>query len=88
MSNDNNKHWLYRKENLPKLWIFLIVILILTLIPDFFIHHHANFEDKGLHLDTTWGFYGWFGFITCAAMVLGAKALALLLKRKDTYYNE
>ncbi len=88
MSNENNKHWLYRKENLPKLWIILIIILILTLIPEFIIHHHPHFEDQGLHLDASWGFSGWYGFVTCAAMVIGAKGLSLFLKRKDTYYDE
>ncbi len=88
MSNENNKHWLYRNENLPKLWALLIIILILFLVPEFFMHHHPHFEDIGIHLDASWGFFGWYGFATCAAMVLGAKLLSLLLKRKDTYYDD
>ena len=38
------KHWLYRSENLPKLWIIQIGILVLALVPEFFIHHHLYFE--------------------------------------------
>ncbi|NNJ92238.1 MAG: hypothetical protein HKP55_11225 [Gammaproteobacteria bacterium] len=82
------KHWLYRKENLPKLWIIQIVILLLVLLPEFFIHHHLYFEEQGFVLDGSFGFYGWYGFITCAGMVALAKILGIFLKRKDTYYDE
>ncbi len=40
-------HWLYRSENLPKLWALLILILALVLLPDLFLHHHAHFPTLG-----------------------------------------
>lgn len=86
--SEKDKHWLYRKENLPKLWIAMIVLLVVSLIPEFFVHHHPHFEDQGIHVDASWGFFAWYGFITCAAMVVGAKLLGFVLKRKDTYYDE
>lgn len=82
------KHWLYRSENLPKLWVIQLVILALALLPEFFIHHHAHVEQSGFTLDTTFGFFAWYGFITCAGMVALAKILGIFLKRKDTYYDE
>ena len=82
------KHWLYRQQNLPKLWVIQIVILVLALLPEFFIHHHLYFEKQGFVLDGSFGFYAWYGFITCAGMVALAKILGIFLKRKDTYYNE
>lgn len=82
------KHWLYRPENLPKLWAVQVAILVLALIPEFFVHHHAHFEDQGILLDATFGFFAWYGFLTCVAMVVVAKLLGFLLKRKDTYYDE
>lgn len=82
------KHWVYRAENKRKLWIFQGVILVLALIPEFFIHHHPHFEDQDIHIDASWGFFGWYGFVTCAAMVVAAKALGFVLKRKDTYYDD
>ena len=85
---DERKHWLYRSENLPKLWLIQIVILVLALLPEFFIHHHAHVEQSGFTLDTTFGFFAWYGFLTCAGMVAGAKILGIFLKRKDTYYDE
>ena len=88
MSSENSKHWLYRKENRSKLWIAQAVILVLAVIPEFFIHHHPHFEDQGIHVDASFGFYAWYGFLTCAAMVVAAKLLGIFLKRKDTYYDE
>jgi hypothetical protein len=49
---------------------------------DFFIHAHPYFQ-----IDGTFGFFSWFALVTCISMVLFAKALGLLLKRKDTYYD-
>ena len=86
--NEHSKHWLYRSENLPKLWIIQIVILLLALLPEFFIHHHPHFEDSGFTLDGGFGFYAWYGFLTCAGMVAAAKILGIFLKREDTYYDE
>lgn len=86
--SENNKHWLYREENRRTLWIVLAVVLVLAIIPEFFIHHHAHFEKQGIHVDASWSFFGWYGFVTCAAMVVAAKVLGFVLKRKDTYYND
>ena len=85
---DERKHWLYRSENLPKLWLIQIVILVLALLPEFFVHHHPHVEQSGFPLDTSFGFFAWYGFITCAGMVALAKILGIFLKRKDTYYDE
>jgi fumarate reductase subunit D len=85
---DERKHWLYRSENLPKLWLIQIVILLLALLPEFFVHHHPHFEQSSFTLDTSFGFFAWYGFITCAGMVALAKILGIFLKRKDTYYDE
>jgi hypothetical protein len=81
-------HWLYRSENRPKLWLLLILILSLALLPDLFLHHHAHFPELGFKLDTRVGFFAWYGFITCAAMVVGAKILGIFLKRPDDYYDD
>ncbi|KHF25808.1 hypothetical protein JV46_13130 [Solemya velum gill symbiont] len=82
------KHWLYREENRIKLWLIQLLILALALLPEFFMHHHPHFEDQGMSIDASWGFFTWYGFLTCAAMVAAAKILGIFLKRKDTYYDE
>lgn len=87
MSEPKKLHWLYRPENKKKLWTIQIVLLILVVIPEFFVHHHAHFEDKGISVDASFGFFAWYGFATCALMVIAAKLLGFLLKRSDDYYD-
>ena len=82
------KHWFYRKENLSRLWVIQIAILLLALLPEFFIHHHSYFDKQEFILEGSFGFFAWYGFITCAGMVALAKILGIFLKRKDTYYDE
>lgn len=81
-NNENEKHWLVRKETILLLWRVGLVILLLLVLADFFVHAHPYFQ-----IDGTFGFYSWFGLITCVGMVLIAKALGIFLKRKDTYYD-
>ena len=52
------------------------------MVADFLIDHHATFG-----IDGTIGFYAWYGFVSCVVLVVGAKGLGVLLKRKDTYYD-
>ncbi|HET7276220.1 MAG TPA: hypothetical protein VFI91_13710 [Longimicrobiaceae bacterium] len=79
----NEQHWLVRPGTVRILWIVFAVVLILTVIPDFFIEKHASFP-----IENIFGFYAWFGFLTCVGMVLFAKGMSLLVKRKDTYYDD
>lgn len=88
MGEKPQKHWAYRKENHPKLWAMQFIVLALMLIPEFFLHHHPHFAEHGAAVDASFGFYAWYGFATCALMVVAAKLLGIFLKRKDTYYND
>ena len=80
--NDLNKHWLLRKNNIRKLWMVFIAILIITLVAGLFVHQHESFG-----IEDSFGFYGWYGFITCVAMVVFAKLLGVFLKRPEDYYK-
>lgn len=88
MSHERDKHWLYRSKRLPTLWKILMGVLLLALLPEFFMHHHPHFEAQGLHIDASWGFFAWYGFLSCAVMVFVGKVLGVFLKRKDSYYDE
>jgi len=88
INDDDNKHWLYRASSRSKLWVIQLIILLLVLLPEFFVHHHPHFEAQGVHTDTRFGFHAWYGFLTCTAMVVSAKVLGIFLKRKDTYYDD
>ena len=76
-------HWLARPRTIRWIWIVFAGLLLLTLIPDLLIEQHEHFGLEG-----SFGFYAWFGFVTCAAMVVAAKVLGMFLKRPDDYYDD
>ncbi len=76
-------HWLVRPKTIRNLWILLIAVLALLLLAGLAFPHHAYFG-----LDSTFAFAAWFGFAACVVLVFGAKALAIFLKRPDTYYDD
>ena len=75
-------HWLVRPTTIKRLWVVFAAILVALVAADFWLHGHPHFG-----IDGTFGFYAWYGLTTCIAMVLVAKALGLLIKRDDTYYD-
>jgi len=75
-------HWLARASTIRPLWIVFAVVLAATVLMDLVIAHHPYFG-----IDGTFGFGAWFGFVSCIAMVVFAKALGTVLKRPDTYYD-
>ena len=81
--NEAELHWLVRPSTIRKLWIWGIVLLAAIALLDVVLTPHPHFG-----IDGTFGFYSWYGFITCVAMVVGAKVLGIFLKRKDTYYDD
>ena len=81
--SDTNKHWLVRAKTIKLLWVLFIAILALTVLSELFIHKHAYFT-----VDGSFAFSAWYGFITCVAMVVVAKLLGYVLKRKEDYYHD
>jgi len=59
------------------------IVLASTVAAQVAIPPHGYFG-----LDELFGFNAGFGLLTCIAMVLFAKAMGFLLKRKDTYYDD
>ena len=80
--SEQKKHWLLRSENIRKLWILFIAILIATVVAGLFVHQHESFG-----IEDSFGFFAWYGFITCVGMVIFAKILGLFLKRQEDYYD-
>jgi hypothetical protein len=75
-------------KTIRTLWTVFLAVLALLVLADLLVmqdpHHHAHFG-----VDGTFGFYSWYGFGVCAAMVLVSKfVVGLILKRKDTYYDD
>ncbi len=76
------KHWLVRRRSIRVLWIVFVAVLAVVAVGDEVVNGHPYFG-----LDGTFAFYAWYGFLTCVGMILFAKAMGVLLKRKDTYYD-
>ena len=66
----------------------LVVLLLLAVIPEFFIDHYAHFKQQGITVDASFGFYAWYSFLAGAAFIAGAKLVGIFLKRRDSYYDE
>ena len=77
-----NRHWLDKPHNVRLLWRVFLAVLALTVLAEFAVVLHPHFA-----IETLFGFHAWFGFLACAALILAARALGLLLKRPDTYYE-
>ena len=76
-------HWLARPSSIRLLWRAFIAVLVLTVLAELFVAHEAHFA-----LERLFGFNALYGFLACAGMILFAKALGLLLKRRDDYYEK
>lgn len=81
--DEKARHWLVRPRTIRRLRIGGGVMLAGLVLADFLVHGHPSFG-----VDGTFGFYAWYGLITCMAMVLVAKGLGVLLKRRDDYYDD
>jgi hypothetical protein len=79
----DRSHWLDEPRNVKRLWRGFLVVLALTVAAELVVHLHPHFA-----VESIFGFHAWFGFAACAAMIVVAKALALVLKRPDSYYED
>ena len=75
-------HWLDRPRNVKLLWRGFLALLALLLLVEWVVRLHPYFE-----VEAVFGFYAWFGFAACAAMIIVAKVLGRWLKRPDSYYG-
>jgi len=80
--NGGQPHWLVRPATIRRLWLAFAAILGLSVLAGFFVQQHDHFGIEG-----SFGFYAWYGFVTCVAMVVLAKLLGILLKRPEDYYQ-
>ncbi len=74
--------WLERPSTIRGLWIGFTIVLTLTVAAQAFIHIKGYFG-----VDGWFGFAAVFGFGACAAMVIVAKLLGFVLKRREQYYQ-
>ena len=77
------EHLLARRGTIRILRIASGVMLVLVLLAETLLDRHPHFD-----VDRAFGFYAWFGFGACVAMVLFSKLVGRFLKRRDDYYGE
>ena len=80
---NSDDHWLARPGTIRLIWIISLVVLALTVAAEFLVDYHLKF-----HADEIPGFAALYGFLSCLVLVFGSKALGVLLKRPDTYYDD
>lgn len=71
------------QQQIRRAWTLFAIVLITTLIVEFFIPSKTPFESS-----KWWSFGALFGFFSCFIMVVVAKILGYVLKKPENYYAE
>ena len=79
---NNRQHLFDNPRNVSLVIGSLYSVCILLFLLDFILHRHATNE-----WDSFTGFYALFGFTACVILVLIAKQMRRVLKRKEDYYD-
>jgi hypothetical protein len=66
-----------------RLWQVFIAILAATVLSELAVLVEPHFP-----VERVFGAYAIYGFAACAALILIARAIGLLLKRPDDYYRD
>ncbi len=82
MSMDSDDHWLVRPTTIRWLWWSFSGLLVLTASAQLVIEVKSYFS-----VDAWLGFGAAFGFFSCLTMVLVARGLGYVLKRREDYYD-
>ncbi|MEA3292380.1 MAG: hypothetical protein U9Q71_08805 [Pseudomonadota bacterium] len=81
---DKEKEHLFdNPQNLKRLLRVFYVFCVLLLGLDLVIHRHVSHPAEAL-----FGFYAWFGFAACVALVIVAKWMRIFLIRNEHYYED
>ena len=76
------KYWLDEPSNIDKVVYGLYGLCAVLFVIDYFVPKHGPFA-----VEYVLGFYGIFGFVACVALVLAAKQMRKVLKRREDYYD-
>ncbi|MEZ5778886.1 MAG: hypothetical protein R3E44_11055 [Paracoccaceae bacterium] len=74
--------WLDNRRNVDYVVYGLYIICAGLFLADFLYHKHVY-----LAVEEVPGFYAIYGFVMCAALVICAKGMRVLLKRPEDYYS-
>jgi hypothetical protein len=76
------RYWLDDHRNVDRLVHAFYAVCGLLIVIDVFVPKHGPFA-----IEHVFGFYGWFGFIACVALVLIAKQMRRVVMRPEDYYD-
>ncbi len=76
-------HWLARPATIKLLWRVFAAVLLSLVLAQAVIYVKGYFG-----VDGWFGFGAAYGFLSCLAMVMFAKALGYVLKRDEDYYDD
>lgn len=76
------RYWLDDPRNVTRLVRGFYVVCALMIAIDVFVPKHGRFRIEHL-----FGFYAFYGFLACVALVLIAKQLRRILMRPEDYYD-
>ncbi|MGB0867563.1 MAG: hypothetical protein ACPGSC_13720 [Granulosicoccaceae bacterium] len=79
---DEDKRWLDEPKNVNKLVYALAIVCALSVLADFVWHRHGHFSFEEFP-----GFYAFYGFVACCAVVFVAIGLRHLIMRDENYYD-
>ena len=79
---DEPTPWLERPGSVDKIFWGLVAVCVLVTVADLFYHKHGHYG-----FEEVFGFHGFYGFVSCVALVLAAKQLRKVLKRPEDYYD-
>lgn len=83
MNAPQRDHWLSRPRTVRGLWMTFVAVLVLVVLAQLVVEVEPHFG-----VDGWFGFGAVFGFASCAVMVIVARALGLVLKRRESYYDD
>ena len=79
---DNRKNRPDKSGNAMPIHRALYAVCAILIVVDLVMARHGHFTAEA------WlGFYGWYGFAACVALVLIARGLRVVLGRKEGYYD-
>lgn len=73
--------FLDKKKNVDRIVYGLYAVCALLVIADIAYKKKTYFS-----IEYVFGFYGWYGFVMCALLVVCAKGLRRVLMRDESYY--
>ena len=81
MSSDNSG-WADKPETRRLIRRVLYVVCVALVVADFFAHRHIY-----VGIERVPAFYALYGFVALVGVVMAAKALRLLVRRDEEYYD-